>query len=31
MLKFANFSYPHMYLAPSMGVAPSEFHGDLWH
>ena len=29
--KVADFDPPHLHLAPPLGVAPVEFHGDLWH
>jgi len=27
----ADFDPPHLHLAPSQGVIPVEFRGDLWH
>ena len=29
--KFADFDPPHLHSAPSYGVTPVEFRGDLWH
>ena len=29
--KVADFDPPHLHLAPSQGVTPVEFRGDLWH
>jgi len=29
--KVADFDPPHVHLAPSQGVIPVEFRGDLWH
>ena len=29
--KVADFDPPHLHLAPSLGVTPVEFRGDLWH
>jgi len=29
--KIAYFDPPHLHLAPSQGVTPVEFRGDLWH
>ena len=31
MSKVADFDPPHLHLAPSSGVTPVEFRGDLWH
>jgi len=31
MSEVADFDPPHLYLAPSQGVTPVEFRGDLWH
>jgi len=28
--KVADFDSPHLHLAPSYGVTPVEFRGDLW-
>ena len=28
--KVENFDLPHLHLAPSEGVTPVEFRGDLW-
>ena len=28
--KIADFDSPHLHLAPSQGVTPVEFRGDLW-
>jgi len=29
--KVADFDPPHLHSAPSYGVTPVEFRGDLWH
>jgi len=29
--KFADFTLPHLYLAPPLGVTPFEFRKDFWH
>ena len=29
--KVADFDPPHLHTAPSYGVTPAEFRGDLWH
>ena len=29
--KFANFTLPHLHLAPPLGVTPFEFRKDFWH
>ena len=29
--KVADFDPPHLHSAPSWGVTPDEFRGDLWH
>jgi len=29
--KVADFDPPHLHSAPSQGVTPVEFRGDLWH
>ena len=29
--KVDDFDQPHLHLAPSSGVTPVEFRGDLWH
>ena len=31
MSKVADFDPPHLHSAPSYGVTPVEFRGDLWH
>jgi len=31
MSKVADFDPPHLHSAPSLGVTPVEFRGDLWH
>jgi len=31
MSKVADFDPPHLHSAPSCGVTPVEFQGDLWH
>ena len=29
--KFADFTLPHLYLAPPLGLTPFEFRKDFWH
>ena len=31
MSKVADFDPPHLHSAPSWGVTPVDFRGDLWH